>query len=91
MGCDVNWGCHVWIAIVAIDLQENVFSMSCELKLVELFLNPDCVFFVRCELRFEKQLSTVLFCVTMQHVVLITYLQFGKSDWPHLDFWFLDS
>jgi len=43
MGCDVNWGCYVWIAIVAIDLQENVFSMSCEMKLLELFLDPDSV------------------------------------------------
>jgi len=49
------------------------------------------VFTVRCELRFEKQLRTALFCVTVQHVVVITYLCFGATDWPHLDFWFLDS
>ena len=47
------------------------------------------MFFVRCELRLEKQLRTVLFCVTMQHVALITYLQFRKSDWPILTSGFL--
>jgi len=60
--------------MVTIVLRENVFSLSYELRLLKLFLRSgQCVFFVRCELRLEKQLRTVLLCVIMQHVVVISY------------------
>jgi len=43
-------------------LQENIFSVSYELRLLKLFLRSEYyVFFVRCELRIEKQLRTVPF------------------------------
>ena len=55
-----------------------MFCVSCELRFVKIFLvSGQCVFFVRCELRFEKQLRTALFSVTMQHVVVISYQCFG--------------
>ena len=49
-----------------------------------------CVF-VRCGLRLKKQLRITLFCVTMQHVVVISYQRFGTTNWSHLDFWILNS
>jgi hypothetical protein len=53
--------------------------------------DPDSVFFVWCEQRLEKQLRTVLFCVTVQHVVVISYQYFGTMDWSHHVFWILES
>jgi len=44
---------------------------------------------VRCELRLKKQLRTALFCVTMQHVTVISYQRFGTTDWSRLVFWIL--
>jgi len=45
--------------MVTIDLQENVFCVSYELRFVKLFLSSgQCVFFVRSELRLEKLLRT---------------------------------
>jgi len=49
------------------------------------------VFFVRSELRFEKQLGTVVFSVTMQHVVVISYQCFGTTNWHNLYFMVSDS
>jgi hypothetical protein len=61
-----------------------------ELRLLKKFLRSgQCVFFVRCELRLKKQLKTALFCVTMQHVMVISYQRFGTTDWSHLAFWIL--
>jgi len=60
-------------------------------RLFKLFLRLELfVFFVRCELRLEKHLRTVLVCVIMQHVV-ISYQCFGTTDWSFLEFWILDS
>ena len=36
-GCHGNWECHVWIALVTIDLWKNVFCVSYELKLLKFF------------------------------------------------------
>jgi hypothetical protein len=69
--------------MVMVDLLENVFSVSYELRLLKLFLRSgQFVFFVRCELRLEKRIRTALalFCVTMQHVVVISYQCFGTMD-----------
>jgi len=74
-----------------IDLLENVFCVSYELRLVKLLKSEQCVFFVRCELRVEKQLRTSLISVCMKHVVVISYQCFKKTDWSHLDFRILDS
>jgi hypothetical protein len=69
---------------------ERMFSVGYEMRLLERFLRSrQCVFFVRCELRLKKQLRTVLFCVTMQHVVVICYQHFGKTDWTRPVFWIL--
>jgi len=46
------------------------------------------VFFVRCELRLEKQLRTA-FCVTMQQVVIISYRLSGQGIGHILSFGFL--
>jgi hypothetical protein len=65
--------------VVTIDLRENVFSVSHELRFLKLFLRSgQCVFFVSCKLRLEKQLRSALFCVTMQHVVVIFYQFFEQ-------------
>jgi len=65
-------------------------SMSYELRLFKRFLKSrHFVFFVRCELRLKKQLRTALLCVTMQHVVAISYQLFRRTNWSHLDFWIL--
>ena len=54
-------------------------SVGYELRLLKKFLRSrQCVFFVRCELRLEKRLRTVFFCVTMQHVVVISYDRSGQ-------------
>jgi len=85
-------GCHVWISVVTIGLRENVFSVSYEMSLLKRFLRSgQCVFFVRYELRLDNQFRTALFCVTMQHVVVISYQRFGTTDCSHRVFWILDS
>jgi len=66
-------------AVVTIVLRENVFSVSYELRLLKLLLRSgQYMCFVRCELRLEKQLRTVLLYVTMQHVVVISYERSGQ-------------
>ena len=42
-GCHSNWGCHVWTAMGALDLREIVFSVSYELRLLKLFVDPNSV------------------------------------------------
>jgi hypothetical protein len=78
--------------VVTIDMRENVFSVSYELRLLKLFLRSGlCVVFVRCELRLEKLLRIALFSVAMQHAVVLSYQRFSTTNWPHLDFWIHDS
>ena len=69
---------------------ERMFSVRYELGLLKRFLRcGQFVFFVRCELRMKKQLRTVLFFVTMQHVVVISSQHFRTTNLSHLVFWIL--
>jgi hypothetical protein len=77
----------VWIAMVMIELVTE--CLLCELK--QFLRSGESVFCVRCELRHNKQLRTAFFCVTMQHVVVISYSHFRTTDWSHLDFRILNS
>jgi len=45
---------------------------------------------VRCGLRLKLQLRTALFCVIMQHVVVISYQISGELIGPILTFGFLN-
>jgi hypothetical protein len=59
--------------------------MSYELRLFKQFLTSgQCVFSVRCGLRLKTQLRTVLFCVIMQYVVVISYQISGELIGPIL-------
>ena len=88
-GCQYIWGCHVWIAVVMIELVREC-SVRYEMRVLRKFLRYwQCVFFVRCELRLKKLLRTALFCVTVQRVVIISYQRFWTTDWSHLVVWIL--
>ena len=66
-------------------------SVGYELRLLKKILRSrQCVFFVRYELRLEKQLRTVLFFVAMHHVVVISLL-LGQPIGPILTLGFLTA
>ena len=77
--------------MVTIDLQESVFSVSHELRLLKLFLRSgQCVFFVSFEQRLEKQLRTAVLChyAACTGNFLPTFLDNGLVS---LCLWILDS
>jgi hypothetical protein len=82
---DVMCGCHGYDGAC-----EKMSSVSFELRLLNRFYHIQCIFYVRCGLRLKKQLGIALFCLTMLHVLVISYQSFRITDWSYLDFWILD-